>query len=467
MFQTEERCLASFVSARQKSDQKAPNNHLFHLSAYLNRGEESPFISDLYLGGGLQELTLLIRFLSLRGHQLEERWHGLTAPFMSFILLDYAPFLAVAFADVLKVDSNRYPCMLQIRERAKAAMSRWSPSKRLSGLTGEALDQTVAEAVGHSRDLRLPPEHMPLETDILPMPKRKKKKKAKQPVPLPDVPRPEPEGLRAEALGEPGTLEAKDGTSLAAPSLCESTLESDGDVAEAEAPSAFGMSHHTWQWLTCGDVIKWAICSKKQAKDYYRLSSCSCCERVAPWSFLQDEEEEEEELPPPWRSAMALQAGPCIEGRRPGEDASSIELTGEETEDCSSEISTADVPRLPQDTSKPVEETETVSTHLAAGSSLRKVEEGLQAELQTVPTFKGVLRQLLQQLQGLQTLARQHPFWLHSTLPESFRISACSKAHAALFEEAAALAVLRRQQELRGDVFCEEALETEDAPTER
>eukprot|EP00913_Durusdinium_trenchii_P020223 g19000.t1 len=117
MFQTEERCLASFVSARQKSDQKAPNNHLFHLSAYLNRGEESPFISDLYLGGGLQELTLLIRFLSLRGHQLEERWHGLTAPFM---------------------------------------------------------------------------------------------KKAKQPVPLPDVPRPEPEGLRAEALGEPGTLEAKE-----------------------------------------------------------------------------------------------------------------------------------------------------------------------------------------------------------------------------------------------------------------
>eukprot|EP00913_Durusdinium_trenchii_P020225 g19002.t1 len=181
------------------------------------------------------------------------------------------------------------------------------------------------------------------------------------------------------------------------------------------------------------------------------------------------------------------------EAAGPGEDASSIELTGEETEDCSSEISTADVPRLPQDTSKPVEETETVSTHLAAGSSLRKVEEGLQAELQTVPTFKGVLslgcgtgrpaprgwreeppprlqpilRQLLQQLQGLQTLARQHPFWLHSTLPESFRISACSKAHAALFEEAAALAVLRRQQELRGDVFCEEALETEDAPTER
>ena len=110
------------------------------IQAYLNRGEESPFISDLYLGGALQELTLLIRpsaqrsagfsgatsigtpskarwnskqehksyiwkppllfrkkdktpttpssrgFLSLRGHHLEERWHGLTAPFMSFIL---------------------------------------------------------------------------------------------------------------------------------------------------------------------------------------------------------------------------------------------------------------------------------------------------------------------------------------------------------------------------------------------
>ena len=26
-------------------------------------------------------------FLSVRGHGLEERWHGLTAPFMSFILL--------------------------------------------------------------------------------------------------------------------------------------------------------------------------------------------------------------------------------------------------------------------------------------------------------------------------------------------------------------------------------------------
>ena len=24
-----------------------------------------------------------------------------------------------------------------------------------------------------------------------------------------------------------------------------------------------------------------------QARDYYRLSTCSCCEHVAPWSFLQ------------------------------------------------------------------------------------------------------------------------------------------------------------------------------------
>ncbi len=31
--------------------------------AYLNRGEESPLISDLYLGGGLAELSLLIRAL--------------------------------------------------------------------------------------------------------------------------------------------------------------------------------------------------------------------------------------------------------------------------------------------------------------------------------------------------------------------------------------------------------------------
>ena len=35
----------------------------------------------------------------------------------------------------------RYPCILDIRARARSAMCRWSPSKRLSGLTGDALDQ--------------------------------------------------------------------------------------------------------------------------------------------------------------------------------------------------------------------------------------------------------------------------------------------------------------------------------------
>lgn len=33
------------------------------IEAYLNRGEESPLISDLYLGGGIAELSLLIRTL--------------------------------------------------------------------------------------------------------------------------------------------------------------------------------------------------------------------------------------------------------------------------------------------------------------------------------------------------------------------------------------------------------------------
>lgn len=42
--------------------------------AYLNRGEESPFISDLYLGGGLQELTLLIR--PLEDEEEDRGWRG-------------------------------------------------------------------------------------------------------------------------------------------------------------------------------------------------------------------------------------------------------------------------------------------------------------------------------------------------------------------------------------------------------
>ena len=50
-------------------------------------------------------------------------------------------FLTLAALDALDALDARYPCILDIRCRARSAMCRWSPSKRLSGLTGDALDQ--------------------------------------------------------------------------------------------------------------------------------------------------------------------------------------------------------------------------------------------------------------------------------------------------------------------------------------
>lgn len=444
MFQSEERFLATFVAARQKSDPKAPSNHLFHLSAYLNRGEESPFISDLYLGGGIAELSLLIRFLSARGHGLEERWHGLTAPFMSFILLDYAPFLAVAFADVLDVDCSRDPCILDIRCRARSAMCRWSPSKRLSGLTGDALDQTVAEAVSASHDLRLPAEHMPLDAEIGSSKRKKKKKLAR---------------TTAATATQPTVAPATDSQAQPAAPLIESTHEThETHESDDEEAPALCMAHHTWQWLTCSDVFKWAMASKKQARDYYRLSTCSCCEHVAPWSFLQDEDLPVDDQGNPLESLGVLElpdrGGDVVEAaaftESEGHTVETAESEESDQSDCSSQISTADLPSAPKEK----------SAEQGKASVDAPVERGGPLALPTEPqvpaapsvTFKGVLRQLLQQLHGLQNLARQHPFWLHTTLSESFHLSACSKAHAALFEEAAALAVLRRQQQLRGEI---------------
>lgn len=455
MFQSEERFLATFVAARQKSDPKAPSNHLFHLSAYLNRGEESPFISDLYLGGGIAELSLLIRFLSARGHGLEERWHGLTAPFMSFILLDYAPFLAVAFADVLDVDCSRYPCILDIRARARSAMCRWSPSKRLSGLTGDALDQTVAEAVSASHDLRLPAEHMPLDAEIGLVSKRKKKKKLAR--------------TTAATATEAATVPpATDSQAQPAIPVIESTQETqethephESDLND-EVP-ALCMAHHTWQWLTCSDVFKWAMASKKQARDYYRLSTCSCCEHVAPWSFLQDEDlamDDVEgnpleslgvlELPERGPAGDVPDAAAFTESE--GHTLETAESEESDQSDCNSQISTADLPSAPKEKSaEPEGKADGGNPVDRGGAALAQIPEPQVVAAPPV-TFKGVLRQLLQQLHGLQNLARQHPFWLHTTLSESFHLSACSKAHAALFEEAAALAVLRRQQQLRGEI---------------
>lgn len=133
-----------------------------------------------------------------------------------------------------------------------------------------------------------------------------------------------------------------------------------------------------------------------------------------------------------------------------GHTVETAESEESDQSDCSSQISTADLPSAPKEK----------SAEQGKASVDAPVERGGPLALPTEPqvpaapsvTFKGVLRQLLQQLHGLQNLARQHPFWLHTTLSESFHLSACSKAHAALFEEAAALAVLRRQQQLRGEI---------------
>jgi len=152
--------------------------------------------------------------------------------------------------------------------------------------------------------------------------------------------------------------------------------------------------------------------------------------------------------------------------------AETAESEDSDPSECSSAISTADLPNgHPQEKSAEL----TVKTSSADCTDVDMCQEtgacqvpsglpdasqvqavGPLTTLRTDVTFKGVLRQLLQQLHGLHNLSRQHPFWLHTTLSESFRLSACSKAHAALFEEAAALAVIRRQQQLRGDILCDD-----------
>jgi len=391
---------------------------------------------------------------------------------MSFILLDYAPFLAVAFADVLNIDSTRYPCVLSIRERARCAMTRWSPSKRLCGLTGEALDQTVAEAVTASHDLRLPPEHMPLESLDGEIPSKRKKKKKPRQGPVPSAPSAQP--TREDTQAPQRSMQRTAADPL------EEIHESDGidDENEGSAP-ALCMAHHTWQWLTCADVVKWAMASKKQARDYYRLSSCSCCEHVPPWSFLQDDLAHSTFEEPRVAAIESTSRGPTsgaveVEAALTESEkfAETAESEDSDPSECSSAISTADLPNgHPQEKSAEL----TVKTSSADCTDVDMCQEtgacqvpsglpdasqvqavGPLTTLRTDVTFKGVLRQLLQQLHGLHNLSRQHPFWLHTTLSESFRLSACSKAHAALFEEAAALAVIRRQQQLRGDILCDD-----------
>eukprot|EP00434_Breviolum_minutum_P014009 symbB.v1.2.012354.t1/scaffold854.1/size229663/8 len=156
--------------------------------------------------------------------------------------------------------------------------------------------------------------------------------------------------------------------------------------------------------------------------------------------------------------------------------AETAESEDSDPSECSSAISTADLPNgHPQEKSAELtvktssadctdvtdvcQETGAcqVLSGLPDASQVQVAGGALGPALRTDVTFKGVLRQLLQQLHGLHNLSRQHPFWLHTTLSESFRLSACSKAHAALFEEAAALAVIRRQQQLRGDILCDDS----------
>eukprot|EP00435_Cladocopium_sp_Y103_P074018 s155_g46.t1 len=170
-----------------------------------------------------------------------------------------------------------------------------------------------------------------------------------------------------------------------------------------------------------------------------------------------------------------------------GHTAETAESEESDQSDCSSQISTADLPSAPKECWRreglrkwrgdwPQGKASSVDAPVERGDALCAlgIPSPAEPQVSAVPsvTFKGVLRQLLQQLHGLQNLARQHPFWLHTTLSESFHLSACSKAHAdawlslilqdiagrsfvniqALFEEAAALAVLRRQQQLRGEI---------------
>ena len=95
-----------------------------------------------------------------------------TVQYVHLARMEYAPFLALAFADVLDADNERRvneqsvgaggrhgmspniskpvfvfagltvrPDIATLRVRAKAAMANWSPSRRLTSLTGETLEQ--------------------------------------------------------------------------------------------------------------------------------------------------------------------------------------------------------------------------------------------------------------------------------------------------------------------------------------
>ncbi|CAE7636711.1 elmoC, partial [Symbiodinium pilosum] len=294
MLQAEERALASFSTSRQQSDPRAPSNHLFHLSAYLDVAEESALITDLYLGGGINQLTALIRLLVLKGHSLQDRWHGLTAPFMSFVLMEYAPFLALAFADVLDAENQR-PDIAALRVRAKAAMVNWSPSRRLTSLTGETLEQTLADAVSASQDISLPPEHMPVDSTL--PPKRKKKKKAgaakDSAAPGPSHPPPPVDVQVLPSCSDdvpPESQEAEFDNDNIDRLFPEQDLNDDFDDDDDEIiedPAPLG-PHRVWSFLTGDEVQTWAMAGRRQAQVFSKESLRAGDDVPPSWSFLQD-----------------------------------------------------------------------------------------------------------------------------------------------------------------------------------
>lgn len=470
MLQAEERALASFSTSRQQSDPRAPTNNLFHLSAYLDVAEESALITDLYLGGGINQLTALIRLLVLKGHSLQDRWHGLTAPFMSFVLMEYAPFLALAFADVLDAENQR-PDIAALRVRARAAMVNWSPSRRLTSLTGETLEQTLADAVSASQDISLPPEHMPVDSTL--PPKRKKKKKAataketaagvgrlaskgEMTYPQPDIVSSEIQERAAEEL------EAMD-------DRLDLTDDLDADdIIEDAVPLG---PHRVWTFLTCEEVQTWAMASRTQARIYSKATLLGGQSVPPSWSFLQDPADLQHldfltkaDLASLWDHGR--DASNALGQKRSAEpvelevpDPGTCSAEEEEERDDYDDIDIASDVGVEEDA--PVPSTWGAAPVPSARSTLfgglppnhpgLQGVLALQSSIQATGwplTLKTTLRKLAEQVPGLPAMHHPHPRWPHASLVDSFSLSACSKFHSALFEEAAAAALLQLHKEM-------------------
>jgi len=472
MLQAEERALASFSTSRQQSDPRAPTNNLFHLSAYLDVAEESALITDLYLGGGINQLTALIRLLVLKGHSLQDRWHGLTAPFMSFVLMEYAPFLALAFADVLDAENQR-PDIAALRVRARAAMVNWSPSRRLTSLTGETLEQTLADAVSASQDISLPPEHMPVDSTL--PPKRKKKKKAasketaagvgrltkgEMTYPQPDIVSSDTQDRAAEEL------EAMD-------DRLDLTDDLDADDL-IEDPVPLG-PHRVWTFLTCEEVQTWAMASRTQARIYSKAALLGGQSVPPSWSFLQDPADLEHldfltkaDLASLWDHGRDAPSNAL--GRKRSAEPRELEVPDPGTCSAEEEEERDDYDDIDIASDIGVEEDAPVHP-VASKWGAAPVPSGrstlfgglppnhpglqgvlaLQSSIQATGwplTLKTTLRKLAEQVPGLPAMHHPHPRWPHASLVDSFSLSACSKFHSALFEEAAAAALLQLHKEM-------------------